>query len=128
MMDKLDAKPTIEDLSKAKDTLSSGKAPGNDGISPEVIKCGKPALLEPLHELLCLLRRGCCLPRHVRRNHCHPVQEQRWPQLLQQLQGHFTAEHRQESLCPHSAHKTTYTGSPHLSRVPVWLQGRKIHH
>ena len=54
MMDKLDAKPTIEDLSKAKDTLSSGKAPGNDSISPEVIKCGNPALLEPFHEQLCL--------------------------------------------------------------------------
>ena len=108
---------------------SSGKAPGSNGIPPEVIKCGKPALLEPLHEQLCLCwEEGAVPPRHARRNHRHLGQEQGWPQWLQQLQGHFTAEHRRESFFPHSAHTTTDTGSPHLSWVPVWLQGRKIYH
>ena len=51
-MDELDAEPTIEELDKAIDTLSNGKAPGSDGIPPEVIKSGKFALAEPLHELL----------------------------------------------------------------------------
>nr|KAG5709927.1 hypothetical protein BaRGS_029969 [Batillaria attramentaria] len=37
-------------------TWSQGpkKAPGKDGIPPEVLKSGKPALLQHLHELLCL--------------------------------------------------------------------------
>ena len=54
MMEELDNEPTIEDLSKAIDSLSCGKAPGCDSILPEVIKCAKPALLQHLHQLLCL--------------------------------------------------------------------------
>jgi len=38
MMDELDANPTIEELEKALDSLASGKAPGKDGIPPEVLK------------------------------------------------------------------------------------------
>ena len=44
----------MEELSKAIDYLICGKAPGKDGIPPEVLKSGKPALLQLLHELLCL--------------------------------------------------------------------------
>ena len=54
MMEELDNEPTIEDLSKAIDSLSCFKAPGCDSIPPEVIKCAKPALLQHLHQLLCL--------------------------------------------------------------------------
>ena len=53
VMEELDDPPTIEKLSKAIDSLASGKAPGNDGIQPEVIKASKDtSLLEHLHELL----------------------------------------------------------------------------
>ena len=54
VLEELDSEPTLEELSKAIDALASGKAPCENGISPDIIKCGKPALLEPLHELLCV--------------------------------------------------------------------------
>ena len=37
-MDELDSEPSVEDLSKAIDSLASDKAPDNDGIPPELIK------------------------------------------------------------------------------------------
>ncbi len=40
VLDELDAEPTEEKLSKAIDCLSIGKAPGEDGISPEIMKGG----------------------------------------------------------------------------------------
>ncbi len=54
VLDELDTDPTEKELSKAKDCLSTGKAPGKDGIPPEIMKGGKDALLQDLHELLCL--------------------------------------------------------------------------
>ena len=41
IMDELDSKPTLEDINQALDQLPFGKAPGNDGIPVEVIKCAK---------------------------------------------------------------------------------------
>ncbi len=52
-MKELDALPTVDELSKAIDSLARGKAPGSDGIPPEVIKADqKSVLLDRLHELL----------------------------------------------------------------------------
>ena len=53
-MDELDSSPTTEELDKAIDNLACGKASGSDGIPADVLKSGKPVLLEHLHELLCL--------------------------------------------------------------------------
>ena len=52
-MDELDSEPLVEELSKAIDSLASGKAPGNDGIPPDLIKHCNTTLLFPLHEVLC---------------------------------------------------------------------------
>ncbi|XP_072050351.1 uncharacterized protein [Amphiura filiformis] len=40
-IEELDNPPSLEELCKAIDSLSSGKAPGKDAIPPEVIKAGK---------------------------------------------------------------------------------------
>ncbi|XP_037804032.1 uncharacterized protein LOC119598476 [Penaeus monodon] len=53
VMEELDAPPSVDELSKAIDSLACGKGPGKDGIPPEVIKVGKKtALLHHLHQLL----------------------------------------------------------------------------
>ena len=69
IMDELDAKPNIEELGKAVDALSNGKAPGSDGIPPEVITSGNrappPPPLDLLHEVLCLCWKGGAVP-HAR--------------------------------------------------------------
>ena len=52
-MDGLDSEPSVEELSKVIDSLASGKAPGNDGIPPDLIKYCKTTLLLPLHEVIC---------------------------------------------------------------------------
>ena len=66
ILEELDSEPTVEELSKAIDAQASGKAPDEDGIPPEVIKCYKPALLEPLHEPLCLRWREGKVPQDMR--------------------------------------------------------------
>ena len=53
-MEDLDAEPTLEELSKAIDSLACGKGPGTDGIPPDLIKHCKSTLLQPLHDTLCL--------------------------------------------------------------------------
>ena len=66
VMEELDALSTGEELSKAIDCLSRGKAPGKDGIPPEVLKSGKPVLLQHLHELLCLCWEKGHVPQDMR--------------------------------------------------------------
>ena len=65
-MDELDSEPSVEELSKAIDSLASGKAPGNDGIPPELIKHCKTTLLLPLHEVLCQCWQEGTVPQDMR--------------------------------------------------------------
>lgn len=53
VMEELDTVPTVKELSRAIERLPIGKAPRKDGTLPEIIKCGKGALLDQLYELLC---------------------------------------------------------------------------
>ena len=63
----LDSPPTVEELLKAIDTLSAGKAPGSDGIPPEVIKAGKGStLIGHLHSLLTLCWTEKKVPQDMR--------------------------------------------------------------
>ena len=66
VLEELDTEPTLDELNKAIDALSCGKAPGEDCIPPEIIKAGKPALIKPLHELLCLCWREGQVPQDMR--------------------------------------------------------------
>ena len=66
VMEELDTEPTLEELGKAIDCLACGKAPGSDGIPPEILKSGKPALLQPLHTLLCLCWKQGYIPQDMR--------------------------------------------------------------
>jgi hypothetical protein len=52
-MEEFDAPPTIDELRKAIDALSCGKASGSDAIPAGIVKAGKEnSLLSHLHELL----------------------------------------------------------------------------
>lgn len=66
ILEELDIPPTEDEVSKAINNLSSGKAPGSDGIPSEILKCGKPVLLQPLHELLHLCWEGGHIPQDMR--------------------------------------------------------------
>ena len=45
VMEELDAEPILEELGKAIDRLAFGKAPGTDGILPDLVKSWKSTLL-----------------------------------------------------------------------------------
>ena len=65
-MDELDSEPLVEELNKAIDSLASGKAPGNDGIPPDLIKHCKTTFLLPLHEVLCQCWQEGAVPQDTR--------------------------------------------------------------
>ena len=69
IMEELDAEPTyIAELCKAIGSLASGKAPGNDGIPPDLIKCCKDMSLTaaPSWCKLAVLERGSAIPQDMR--------------------------------------------------------------
>ena len=66
IMEELVVLPTIEELDKAINALANRKAPGVDGIPPEILKTGKPALMQHLYELLCLCLEKGYVPKDMR--------------------------------------------------------------
>ena len=65
-MEEPDTEPTLEELSKAIDSLASGKAPGSDGIPPDLLKHCKTTLLHSLHVLLCQRWQEGAVPQGMR--------------------------------------------------------------
>lgn len=66
IMEKLDTEPTLAELSKAINSLACGKAPGNDGIPPDLIRHCKSTLLQPLFNILCQCWREGGVPQDMR--------------------------------------------------------------
>ena len=65
-MEELDTEPTLEELSRAIDSLAAGKAPGSDGIPPDLLKPCKITLLHSLHVLLCQCWQEGAVPQDMR--------------------------------------------------------------
>ncbi len=66
-IDELDLPPTIDELRKGINSLSCGKAPGSDGIPPEVVKAGRQnSLSGHLHEPLLQCWEECTIPQDLR--------------------------------------------------------------
>ena len=65
-MEELVAIPLLEDLGKAIDSLTCGKAPGNDGIPPDMIRHCKTTLLQPLPDTLCQCWSEGGVPQNMR--------------------------------------------------------------
>jgi hypothetical protein len=66
MLDQLDTLLLIEELGKTIDHLSSGKAPGDDGIPAEILNGSRETLLKPLHDLIC----ACWEQGHIPQDMC----------------------------------------------------------
>jgi len=66
VMEELDTEPTTEELNKTINSLASGKAPGSDGIPPDLIKHCATTLLLPLHEVLCQCWKEGVVPQDMR--------------------------------------------------------------
>ena len=64
--EELEEEPTEEELRKAINCLSAGKATGEVEIPSEVVKHGKEVLINDLHELLRLCCREDAVPQDIR--------------------------------------------------------------
>lgn len=62
----LDIEPSLEEFSKAIDSLTCGKTPDIDGIPPDLTKHCKSTLLQPLHGIICQCWRKGFLPQDMR--------------------------------------------------------------
>ena len=62
----MDRPPDIDEVSKAAEQLSCGKAPGKDGISAEIYKFGGPTLLENMTSLFDLIWTKKKLPQELK--------------------------------------------------------------
>ena len=66
IMHELDNEPNICKLEAALAEMTTGKAPGADGIPPEVLKCLKGPSLRDLHDILIQCWRAGTVPQDIR--------------------------------------------------------------
>ena len=104
VMEELDTDPTLEELYKAIDSLIFGKAPGNNGIPPDLIKrCKKTPFCSPFLTSSANDRERESYHKTCEMPTLSPCKEQGWQKWLQQLQRHLPPEHRRQTLRPHHA-------------------------
>ncbi|KAL8592948.1 hypothetical protein ACOMHN_050775 [Nucella lapillus] len=65
-LDSLDLPPSLEEVHKAIQQTSSGKAPGKDGIPAEIFKTVGPVALDTFHDLLCSIWEEEDMPQEFR--------------------------------------------------------------
>lgn len=66
-MEELDTPPTVDELRKAIKSLASGKAPGSDGLPPEIVKlASESSLLGHLHDLMLQCWEEGTIPQDMR--------------------------------------------------------------
>jgi endonuclease/exonuclease/phosphatase family metal-dependent hydrolase len=54
--------PTIEEINRAVKQLKSGRAPGSDGLPPDLFKINNPALIADLHDLYSMIWKDESIP------------------------------------------------------------------
>ena len=125
-VDALDPELSVEEPSKAIDSLTSAKAPYDDRITPDLITNTIDYLTVPTarSHLPVLVRRSCTTGPEVHQYH-YPVLEQWQEKRLQQLQRHLRTQH-----CRHiirSSHTDTppEAGGGYLPETPCGFRAER---
>ena len=66
VLEKLDSEPSCAEVAKAMKQLSSGKAPGQDGIPSEIYKCGGAHMITKLTKLFACFWKKCDVPQELK--------------------------------------------------------------
>ena len=126
-MDELDSEPSVEDLSKAIDSLTSGKAPGNDGIPPELIKHCKTTLLLPLHEVLCQCWQEGAVPQDMRDSKIITLYTNKGERSdCNNYRGISLTQHCRQSICSGHTDTPPEAGGAYLPGVTMWFPSRTV--
>ena len=120
-MDELDSEPTLVDINQALDQLSFGKAPRNDGIPVEVIKCAKGTLLKELHEILCQCWREGEVPQDMRDANIVTLYKNKGDRGDCNNYRGISPQHRQQTLHQSCLDETAGVGRKNLPRVSMWI-------
>ncbi|XP_076069792.1 uncharacterized protein LOC143041672 [Oratosquilla oratoria] len=117
LMEELDVPPSIDELREAIDSLANGKAPGNDGILPEVVKAGKStALHHHLHELLLQCWEEGTVPQDMRDVNIITLYKNKGDRSDC---NNIPSQYRRESLCPSTPENDFLLSRRHARHRPA---------